>query len=162
MTSHQKRVQNHFSSRNQLETQWAITQLEDRILLAADAGAAVDSAIPAEIVAESNGGQTRTQDSRRADVAEHPQQPATLVVIDAKSDSDQAMQDAIESVVEGNDRSSDDVRMLLIGDDDDALAVISAAIADSDRALAAIHLIGHGDAGKIQLGATVFDQTMLS
>ncbi len=121
--------------RRQRSRPWTLSALEPRLMLAADAGVAVE-------VAAAN-----TDDV--SDIAPARQAVDRIVFID--SDVNEA--DLLAVAVDHAD-------VVLITPGQDPIAQISKTLA-SRRDVGSVHVVSHGEAGKIQLAGTVIDESAL-
>jgi len=142
---------------------WSFGQLEDRLLLAADAGVAVEQAgVYAEqgyFAADSwprSEGQIDTQaEASTTNAADQPasdpvSQVKPIVFLDSRvSYSDQLASDA-----------RDRAEVIVIDSNQSAIEVITKSLQQRSN-LPAIHLVGHGQAGAMQLGRDGLTRAMV-
>ena len=107
--------------------QWRFTQLEPRLMLAADAGVAVCQADTA----------TTTTHAQATQVSS----PEHLVIIDSGIDDASALMNSVPA----------DAEVVLLDRNSCGIEQITDAIA-SHKGLKSIHLLSHGSEGKLQMG----------
>ncbi len=139
------------SRSNRQNLHWSIAPLEQRLLLAGDAGVAVAEAIPAEVAAPAPPHSlTTTHQSASVDPDQAVATAVHLVFVDAAVEDLDTLIDAIESPFE----------IVLLSPDSSGVAQITDAMANH-ASVASIHLIGHGRAGAIMLGNEMIDEATL-
>ncbi len=121
---------------------WTLSQLEQRLLLAGDAGAAVSGGVAIA---------TETALPLQSPSLENAVTPIQLVFVDSKVDDIDAWVNAIESPME----------IVLLHESESGIEQISRVLAGRAN-INGIHLIGHGHAGAIHLGSSPVDEVSLN
>ncbi|MGB7342836.1 MAG: DUF4347 domain-containing protein [Pirellulaceae bacterium] len=125
---------------------WNLTALEQRILLAGDAGAAVASAVPAQVGQPACDADSANGASR--DVVN--QATRSLVFIDPSVPD-------LETITGGLDPAAE---MILIDAHSSGLDQISSVLS-AQRNVASVHIISHGQSGAIKLGNQIVTEATL-
>lgn len=90
-------------------------------------------------------------DAELLDLAEDQSSPSEIVIVDSTVD---AYEQLVADIV-GRSESAD-VAVLVLTPDEDGIAQITAALEQVDQ-LQAVHVVSHGDEGRVRLGRTVLD-----
>ena len=126
---------------------WGLVRLEDRVMLAGDAGVAVQSAqvaVAPSTTTHDTASQTHIQATEIA--------ARTIVVIDYRVDD-------IDSLTKGMD---DHAELIVVGQNQDAIDVIGQLIKSSRGKVDALHIVCHGRDGALEIGNGTLDgQTLL-
>ena len=129
-----------------------VTVLEQRVMFSATPMAPIAD-VELQSVDESS---TLTEQSSEADTPSDTQSQARdLVVVDSSVENYQQIIDSIK------DGSAEEVDIFLIDETKDGIEQLSTILAQYSD-LNSLHLVTHGDDGKIQLGATLIDQQTLN
>ncbi|NNE00323.1 MAG: DUF4347 domain-containing protein [Pirellulaceae bacterium] len=140
----------HSTQRRQRTTSWTLAPLESRLMLAGDVGAAISDGAAIGLVQDAAG--VVAVDVAHIDpsqVIDSRQSCASILFVDAEiSDAQMLMMDA------------DVQEIVLLQADQDPIAQITETLR-TRRDVAAIHLLGHGQAGEIRLAGAVVDETSL-
>lgn len=132
------RIRNN--NRRRKSPNWALSSLEPRMMLAADAGA---------VVADSAAGETPAMIGEAASL-QNAQNSSTLVFVDPSVDN-------FSQLTQGMDSSAE---IIILNSQQDGIDQISQALASRSN-VQSVHVIAHGTEGSVQLGSETVNERAL-
>ncbi|QDT08227.1 DUF4347 domain-containing protein [Planctomycetes bacterium K23_9] len=124
---------------------WKLSQLEQRLMLAADAGVAAEISVSSTMA--NSASKLAVANMGESDVSAG----GAVVFIDARVNDWNALASGID----------DSATMVLINSDQDAIEVITSTLQRLNQPAQSVHLVCHGDSGQLHVGRETIDTDTL-